>query len=469
MSKQPAVSPYIQFLGAAGTVTGSRYLLVHQDVKLMIDCGLFQGLKSLRLRNWEKLPIDAAEVDAVVLTHAHLDHCGYLPRLVREGFRGKIFSTKYTRELAEVILRDSARIQTEDAKYAVKKGFSHHEQPVGLYEEADVEQTLPLFQDQPFEQRVQVARETFVTFHPAGHILGAAFVEVEFFGKRLLFTGDMGRDGHPLLGDPDPKPSGHFDALITESTYGDREHETTTTEFQDTINATLARGGSVLIPAFAVDRTEIILVKLRELIESGKIPPVPVYADSPMALRALAFYRQAIDEHSPEIRESVATEWAGRDPFDPGTLVELSTVDQSKTVNDPKQPCIIISASGMGTGGRVVHHLADMLPNPKHTVILVGYQAIGTRGRTLSDGADFVKMHGEFVPVKAQIAKIMSFSVHADAEELLGWLANKPGDSVDQVLVVHGEEGASEALRDRIKGQLGLHALVPQDGQKIAL
>ncbi|MEN9752881.1 MAG: hypothetical protein RL670_572 [Actinomycetota bacterium] len=469
MSQAHTVSPYIQFLGAAGTVTGSRYLLVHEDVSVMIDCGLFQGLKALRLRNWEKLPIDVSQVDAVVLTHAHLDHCGYLPRLVRDGFRGKIHSTTYTQALAEVILRDSARIQTEDAKYAAKKGFSKHNPPVGLYEEADVERTLPLFQTHEFDQRVQVARETFVTFHAAGHILGAAFVEVEFFGKRILFTGDMGREGHPLLGDPDSLPAGHFDAVVTESTYGDREHQSTTDDFENVINSTLARGGSVLIPAFAVDRTEIILVRLRELMQAGTIPRVPVYADSPMALKALAFYRDAIDKNSPEIRESVAKEWAGRDPFDSGSLVELVTVEQSKTVNNPKSPCIIISASGMGTGGRVVHHLADMLPNPKHTVILVGYQAIGTRGRTLVDGAEFVKMHGEMVPVKAQIEQIQSFSVHADADELLAWLQPKSGDTIDQILVVHGEEGASEALRDRIKGQLGIHAIAPQDGQKVAL
>ena len=469
MSNLPSNAPSIQFLGAAGTVTGSRYLLACEDVKVMVDCGLFQGLKELRLRNWQPLPIDAGEVDAVLLTHAHLDHCGYLPKLVKEGFRGKIFTTKYTRELAEVILRDSARIQTEDAKWAAKKGFSKHNPPLALYEETDVERTVQLFSDQPFSQRIQVARETWVTFHPAGHILGAAFLEVEFFGKRLLFTGDMGREGHPLLGDPEVLPTGHYDALVTESTYGDREHAPTTTEFEDAIKTTIARGGSVLIPAFAVDRTEIILVKLRELIEQGRIPAVPIYADSPMALKALAFYRQAINEHSPEIRNSVAIEWAGRDPFDPGTLTELVTVDQSKSINQPKQPSIIISASGMGTGGRVVHHLAQMLPNPLHTVILVGYQAIGTRGRTLADGAEFVKMHGELVAVKAQIEQIQSFSVHADSDELLAWMQATSGVSVDQVFVVHGEAGASEALRDRIKGQLGYAAMAPHDGQIVAL
>jgi metallo-beta-lactamase family protein len=435
----------------------------------MIDCGLFQGLKELRLKNWAPLSVDAAEVDAVVLTHAHLDHCGYLPKLVKQGFRGKINATKYTLALAEVILRDSARIQTEDAKWALKKGFSKHNPPMALYDEADVEGTLRLFTEQPFGERVQVARETWVTYHPAGHILGAAFVEVEFFGKRILFTGDMGRDDHPLLGNPAALPTGHFDAVVTESTYGDREHRPTTSDFETTINQTLARGGSVLIPAFAVDRTEIILVRLRELVESGTIPPVPIYADSPMALKALAFYREAINEHSAEIRDSVANEWAGRDPFDPGTLTELVTVEESKTINQPKQPCIIISASGMGTGGRVVHHLAQMLPNPLHTVILVGYQAIGTRGRTLADGAEFVKMHGEMVAVKAQIEQIQSFSVHADADELLRWLTPAAGGSIDKVFVVHGEAGASEALRDRIKGQLGCQAIAPHDGQILGL
>ena len=458
----------IEFLGAAGTVTGSRCLLSSGNTKVLIDCGMFQGLKELRLKNWNPLGIDPAEIDAVVLTHAHLDHCGYLPRLVKDGFRGKAHMTKYTAKLAEVIMRDSARIQTEDAAYAAKKGFSKHNPPKALYEDADVERTVQLFQVDPYLTRTKVAEDTFVTFHPGGHILGSAFVEVEFFGKRLLFTGDLGRKEHPLLSAPANIPAGKFDALITESTYGDREHEPTTTNFEDAINRTVQRGGSVLIPAFAVDRTEVILVRLRELVEQGKIPNLPVYADSPMALKALSFYREAINESSPEIRPDIVATWAGRDPFDAGNLQELVTVDESKTVNSPTTPCIIISASGMGTGGRVVHHLRDMLPNPKHTVILVGYQAIGTRGRSLADGAQEVKMHGEFIPVKATIEQVQSFSVHADGDELIAWInsaAEKPG----RVFVVHGEAGAAETFSDRVHSQLQLDSKAPKLGERIAL
>jgi metallo-beta-lactamase family protein len=370
--------------------------------------------------------------------------------------------------LAEVILRDSARIQTEDAKYAAKKGFSKHNPPKALYEEPDAAQAITQFSETDFYERIQVAEETFVTFHPSGHILGATFVEVEFYGKRLLFTGDMGRNQHPLLINPDNIPAGRFDAIVTESTYGDREHAPSTTNFEDAINQTIDRGGSVLIPAFAVDRTEVILVQIRELMEQGKIRRVPVYADSPMALKALAYYRQAIDEDSPEIRDEVVNQWRGLDPFDPGTLVELTTVDESKTVNNPTEPCIIISASGMGTGGRVVHHLADMLPNPIHTVMMVGYQALGTRGRNLVDGAEYVKMHGHEVKVKAQIEQIGSFSVHADADELIAWMKTAT-EAPKQVFVVHGEAGAAEVFSSRVKSQLGWQSHTPHDGEAIEL
>jgi metallo-beta-lactamase family protein len=460
--------PTIQFLGAAGTVTGSRFLLACGNTKVMVDCGMFQGLKELRLKNWNPLPIDPAEVSAVVLTHAHLDHCGYIPKLVKDGFRGKIHATEFTTKLAEVILLDSARIQTEDAKYAAKKGFSKHNPPKALYEEVDAAKAVQLFSPEKFHTRIEIAEQTFVTFYPSGHILGAAFVEVEFFGKRLLFTGDMGRPHHPLLVNPDNAPAGRFDAVITESTYGDKDHEVASTNFEDAINRTIERGGSVLIPAFAVDRTEVILVQLRELMEEGKISRVPVYADSPMALRALAFYRQAINESSPEIRTDIIEKWKNKDPFSTGTLVELTTVDESKTINDPQQPCIIISASGMGTGGRVVHHLRNMLPKAKHTVIMVGYQAVGTRGRNLVEGATEVKMHGEMVSVLADVESIQSFSVHADGDELIAWM-NTESEAPGQVLVVHGEAGVAETFSDRIKSQLGWKSHAPHDGEIVRL
>lgn len=461
-------TPEIQFLGAAGTVTGSRFLLTCGSTKIMVDAGLFQGLKELRLKNWNPLPIDPAEVDAVILTHAHLDHCGYIPKLVKDGFRGKVHLTEFTAALAEVVLLDSARIQTEDAKYAAKEGFSKHNPPTALYEEPDAVKAVSQFKIAEFRTRTQVVENVFVTFHPSGHILGAAFVEVEFFGKRLLFSGDMGRQAHPLLVSPDKIPAGHFDAIVTESTYGDREHAPTTAKFEDAITRTVQRGGSVLIPAFAVDRTEVILVQLRELMSQGRIPRVPIYADSPMALKALAFYRKAINEESEEIRPEVIRDWKGKDPFDPGTLVELMTVEESKSINEPKEPCIIISASGMATGGRVVHHLRQMLPESKHTIILVGYQAIGTRGRRLAEGETAVKMHGEMVPVRAEIEQIESFSVHADADELVAWMKTSV-EPPEQVFVVHGEAGAAKEFSDRIKQQLGWKSHAPSDGEAVEL
>ena len=468
MSTSNHDQPTIQFLGAAGTVTGSRFLLEFQGTRVLVDSGMFQGLKELRLKNWDNFAVPPESIDAVVLTHGHLDHCGYLPRLVKLGFRGPVYLTEYTGKLAEVILRDSARIQTEDAAWAKKKGFSKHNPPLALYGEGDVDQAVSQFKPTEFYRRTKVATETFVTFHPAGHILGASFVEVEFFGKRLLFTGDLGRKEHPLLRAPGLFPDGQFDAVVTESTYGDRVHELRSDDFESVINQTIDRGGSVLIPAFAVDRTEVILVRLRELMEAGKIRNVPVYADSPMALKALAFYRDAIDKRSPEIRDDIADTWSGRDPFDPGRLVELMTVDESKSINTPPQPSIIISASGMATGGRVVHHLRGMLPNPKHTVILVGYQAVGTRGRNLIEGAEEVKMHGEMVPVRAQIASVQEFSVHADGNELLEWISVAK-KRIKRIFVVHGEEGAQEVVAKRVTDELQVPAVAPTDAQRFTL
>ncbi len=460
--------PSIRFLGAAGTVTGSKFLLECGDTRILVDCGLFQGLKELRLKNWEPLEIDPKEIDAVVLTHAHLDHCGYVPRLVKQGFGGRIHTTHFTAKLVDVILRDSARIQVEDAEYAAKKKFSKHNPPLPLYDENDAERAIQLLTTHDFEQRVDVAPNTTVTFHPAGHILGSAVVEIEFFGKRVLFSGDLGRDEHPILVAPAPVPAGHFDAIICESTYGDREHVQPTSEFADIINETVDGGGSVLIPAFAVDRTEVILVRLRELMEAGTIRRVPIFADSPMALSALDFYREAINRGERDIRPDVVTAWANRDPFDPGTLQEMRTVDESKTINNPTAPCIIISASGMGTGGRVVHHLREMLPNPKHAVILVGYQAVGTRGRALVDGAQFVRMHGREVDVRARVEQIQSFSVHADRDELVAWLATA-SEAPTRVFTVHGDEGVAGILASRVSEKLGWTAFAPNAGDSLPL
>jgi metallo-beta-lactamase family protein len=450
----------ITFLGAASTVTGSRFLLASENSRVLVDAGLFQGRREDRKKNWDPFPVDSAGIDAIVLTHAHLDHCGYLPLLVRQGFRNKIYATDYTIKLATVILRDSAKLQMEDAKYAAEKGFSKHSVPLPLYDMDDVEKTIAHFSVVNFRSKVKLTDDASVTYFPSGHILGSAYVLLEIGGKELLFTGDLGRNNHPLLSPPDKPPSVALDAVVTESTYGDRVHETPVKTFADEINMAIKRGGSILIPAFAVDRTEVILMALRELIGSGEIPSVPIYVDSPMALSALDFYRDAVEKDAPELRVGVAKKWRGIDLFNPGNLREMRTSGESKSLNDIKETSIIISASGMGTGGRVVHHMTKMLPNPKNTVILVGYQAVGSRGRSLEDGEPQVKIHGKSIPVHAAIVKVENFSVHADSDELIAWLRNIKNPK--KVFVVHGEPDSEAALAARLRNELKWDVYVPK-------
>ena len=457
----------ISFLGATDTVTGSRFLVSSQQSKVLVDCGLFQGLKSIRKKNWDPFPVDVKTIDSVVLTHAHLDHCGYLPLLVRQGYENPIFATNYTTELASVILHDSAHLQMEDAKYAAKKGYSKHEIPLPLYNADDAENALKLFKRTSFHVRTQVAPDAWVTWYPSGHILGSSFIVLEIANKKLLFTGDMGRNNHPLLSNPDMPPKDTFDAILTESTYGDRIHDAKPEEFALELNAAIKRGGSILIPAFAVDRTEVILMALRELIEKKLVPIIPIYVDSPMALAALNFYRDAISKNSAEIREGVSERWSNQDPFDAGRLMQALTTEESKKINDITETSIIISASGMATGGRVVHHLEQMLPDPKNTVILVGYQAAGSRGRLLEEGVTELKMHGRLVPVKAHITKVESFSVHADGDELLAWLRN--ASKPHKIFVIHGEQGAQENMARRIVDELGWDAVIPKPAQVISI
>lgn len=457
----------ITFLGAASTVTGSRFLVRSEKSSVLVDAGLFQGLRENRKKNWDPFPVDPASIDAIVLTHAHLDHCGYLPLLVRQGYRNRIYATDYTIKLATVILRDSAKLQMEDAEYAAEKGFSKHPIPLPLYNMADVEKTLDHFSSIRFRTSVKLTDDSSVTYLPSGHILGSAYVLLEIGGKELLFTSDLGRNNHPLLSPPDKAPSVVLDAVVTESTYGDRVHEAPLNTFADAVNAAIKRGGSILIPAFAVDRTEVILMALRELIGNGEIPNIPIYVDSPMALSALDFYRDAVEKDAPELRVGVAEKWKSIDPFDPGNLAEMRTVEESKSLNDITETSIIISASGMGTGGRVVHHMANMLPDPKNTVILVGYQAAGSRGRSLEDGEPRVKIHGKWVPVHAAIVKIESFSVHADSDELIAWLRNIKNPK--KVFVVHGEPDSEEALAVRLRNELHWNVYVPKSEESFEL
>ena len=455
----------IRFLGAVETVTGSRFLLEHGRHKVLIDAGLFQGLKELRLRNWEPFPVNAKELTAVVLTHAHLDHCGYLPKLVEQGFNGEIHATHYTSRLAAIVLRDSASLQIEDAKYAKKKGFSKHANPKPLYNLENAENAIHKFVSHNFHKRIEIAPEIHVTFYRSGHILGSASLLVEFFGKKFFFSGDLGRPHHPILTQPDPIPNLNVDALVIESTYGDRNHPTKSNALADAINRTHERGGTILIPAFAIDRTEILLMTLKELIRNKKIPMLPIYVDSPMALAALYEYRSAIHSKSSEIRPEILN--SKEDPFDVGDLREAKTVDESKALNSPDTSMIIISASGMATGGRVVHHLEWLLPDEKNTVLLVGYQAIGTRGQKLLSGAKFLKMYGSEVPVNAEIVQIEEFSVHGDANELITWL--KTGSKPKSTFVIHGEKNSAQTFAQLIKDKLNWEVIVPTTNQPFTI
>lgn len=452
----------LTFLGAAGTVTGSKFLLETDGHRVLVDAGLFQGLRKLRRRNWEPFPVAPSQIDGAVLTHAHLDHCGYLPALVQQGFEGPIVCTQGTSELAEIVLKDSAHLQEEDARYAAEKGFSKHAQPRALYTTEDAIRTLPMLQPIDFGRTVEVCPGIEVTLQPAGHILGSASAVLNVNGHRITFSGDLGRENHPLLRPPPPPPAS--ETIVAESTYGNRNHLDGGIEvLADVVKRTIKRGGSVLIPAFAVDRTEVVLIALERLMDAGSIPRVPVHVDSPMALAALGVYRRALEAGSPEFRTDLE-----RGVLDPHDVKEARTVEESRALNWPKMPCIIVSASGMASGGRVVHHLRHLLPDRDNSVVMVGYQATGTRGRDLIDGATQVKMHGRYVPVRAEIAQVDGFSVHADADEILGWLASTP--SPPHVLyLVHGEPESSAALAERVRSELGWLTVVPRDGERVRL
>jgi len=467
-----APSAVLQFLGAARTVTGSRFLVDGPESEVLVDCGLFQGLKAQRLRNWAPFPVDPAGLEAVVLTHAHLDHCGFLPALVRAGFRGRVVGTRGTLDLARVILMDSARIQEDDAEYANRHGFSKHRPALPLYDTEDARAAIELIEAAEFHERVEVAPGFAARFQRAGHILGSATVLLEVesadaagSGRRILFSGDLGRPSHALLEAPDPPPPA--DALVVESTYGDRLHEDgdVVGRFAEIVRGTAARGGVVVVPAFAVDRTELVLRLVRELREAGEIPDVPVFVDSPMALAALEVYRQAIREGWEEVR----AELRGQDkPFSSGEVTEVRGVDESRQLVERPGPAIVISASGMATGGRVLHHLHARLPEPRNAVALVGYQAIGTRGRSLLEGARLIKLLGRYVPVRAGVHDLSALSVHADRRGLVEW-AGSGASTPELAFVVHGEESAARALRDALEEQLGVPAVVPHDGERVRI
>ncbi len=450
--------PQLTFLGAARTVTGSKYLVEIGSSRVLVDCGLFQGQYELRRRNWDDLPVRADSIDAVVLTHAHLDHVGYLPRLAAQGFRGRVFCTPGTQDLAQLVLVDSAHIQEEDARAANQGHYSKHEPAEPLYAVTDAWRALSMLQPVGFDRPMPVVSGVEISFVPMGHLLGSAAIRMRFTsdGRTVVFGGDLGRYGRPVLQDPQPIPEA--DVLLCESTYGDRLHEPDDggARLATIVNETHARGGKLVIPAFAIGRVEEVLYWLKRLEEEKRIPVQPVYLDSPMAIEALKFYARRGDEldQSFQGRRNTLTAFQTQN----FRTVPLPR-DSADLVNSTK-PAIVIASSGMATGGRVLRHLDRVLPDPRHTVLFVGYQAAGTRGRSLVDGARQVKMLGRLVDVAARIEKIDSMSAHADQGEILRWLGGftrPPG----RMFIVHGEPVAQDALKAKIEQTLGWDASCP--------
>jgi metallo-beta-lactamase family protein len=449
----------VKFLGAAGDVTGSKYLLQIGEFNLLLDCGLFQGRKQLQNLNWSDFPVDPASIDAVVLTHAHLDHTGYLPRLFRQGYRGPVYCTSATADLMDLILMDSARIQVEEAKYAKRKGYSEHEDPQPLYTPADVTVIRDYVETTTFKNPIQVTESISANFFNAGHILGAAIVELSIRGedqtKKIVFSGDLGRTNDPIL--YPPHIIAEADVLFVESTYGDRVNPATPREeILEMMNATFERDGNLVIPAFAIGRTQNLLMYIKNIMFSKEIPNVNVVVDSPMSISATAFYRKHQDYH--KLRDIDLDEdesFMNLRKY----LTVVESAEESKKVNDLKHDTIIIASSGMMTGGRVLHHLINRLPNPDNVIMISGYQAEGSRGRRLQDGEDTIRIYGQEVPVRAKVFNIKGMSGHADRNELLKWLDGFNHPPI-QTFVVHGEKESAGALCDTLKSK-GWNAQVP--------
>ncbi|HJQ24828.1 MAG TPA: MBL fold metallo-hydrolase [Blastocatellia bacterium] len=452
----------LQFLGATQTVTGSKYVLEVGGSRAIIDCGLFQGFKELRQRNWERLPVNPASIGWALLTHAHIDHTGYLPRLVKDGFTGPVYATTGTADLLKIMLPDSGRLQEEDAEFANRKGFTRHEPALPLYTEQDAFAALKQLRPVPYGEEVHLSKFLSARFFSVGHILGSSFIkftvsEPDREPFTIIFSGDVGRYDEPILNDP--SAAGEADYLLVESTYGDRlhDHENVKDRLAAIINAAVEKGGKIIIPAFAVGRTQLLIYYLRELEDEGRIPVLPVHVDSPMGAQATRLYLRHKEDHDFDMQR---VENLKRNPLATRNFSLVQGRGGSKAIDQEPGTTIIISASGMATGGRVLHHLEKFLPDPATTVVFVGYQAAGTRGRRLQEGEPEVKIHGEMVPVRARIESIGSLSAHADANELMRWLSSfkRPPRTT---FLVHGEVDSANALRDKIEKELGWNAVVP--------
>ncbi|HUU13119.1 MAG TPA: MBL fold metallo-hydrolase [Terriglobia bacterium] len=459
----------LQFLGATGTVTGSKYLLESEGERLLIDCGLFQGAKEWRERNWEPLPVPPSSLRWVVLTHAHLDHVGYVPRLVKDGFRGQVLASPATVDLARIVLPDSGHLQEEDAEYANFKGFSKHKPALPLYTYEEAVKSLESFRAVGDSGSQELSSHFSIRFFFAGHILGARMVEVTVRENgrttKVLFSGDVGR--FPQLIIPEPVVPGPVDYMLVESTYGDRLHpaDDVRQRLSEIVEQTTRRGGTLIIPSFAVGRTQELLYLLREMIERETIPSLPIHVDSPMAIDVTDLYRRHHEDHDVE---TVQLESRGVKPFSPPDVHFDRTVEQSKALNQARYPMIIISASGMATGGRVLHHLERCLPDHRNTVLFVGFQAAGTRGRAIQSGAESVKMHGRQVRIRARVERLDNLSAHADYGEILRWLGQFP-QPPRKTFVVHGEPQAAAALGEKIGRQLSWDTHIPSYLEKVSL
>ncbi len=449
----------VSFWGAAGTVTGSRFVVDAAGGRLLVDCGLFQGVKPIRARNWDRFPVDPASIDAVVLTHAHIDHSGYLPALVRDGFRGRIWCTPATAELCRIMLLDAAHLQEEDARHANRRRSSRHHPALPLYTTEDARAALDQVSTRPFGTPFAPLPDLEVTFSPVGHILGAACVRVADAVTSVLFTGDVGRPVDPVMHAPAPPPAA--DHVVTESTYGNRRHarEDPAQALAEVATRTLDRGGILLVPVFAVGRAQTVLHLLTRLRAAGAIPAVPTFLNSPMAIDATEMFFAHRDQHRLSAEECRAM----------GEGVEfVRTVEESKALTARSEPMIVLSASGMASGGRVLHHLERVAPDRRSTVLFTGYQAAGTRGEALLAGASRIKVFGEYVPVRAQVATIDSLSAHADVDELTAWLATTPAPP-RSVHIVHGEPSAADAFRRSLHDDLGWPTAVPAHGDTVEL